>query len=376
MKLFFDESGQTGCVIPNKSGELYRRNQRFFVLAGILCHDEADVIELSEKYKGFLLQYGVVNMELKGTEILKPENKTMLDDFIESMLDDKHMFICCYDKLFYLASMISSYLIDRKMMINEPLLYFTQQSALTRENQRIFMEFCNALEEGTSKARRAFVEYLAKYPYEKLDDDYNTYLMSARALLKEYGMDEEMPDFPLPKGKGAYLNDKITHLINLNALGETLLSLRVKYGISKDDMDICHDHIIEFEDEFIDSLKDEHFRFADSKDELLIQYADNVASVFRRLYSETTEVFGARRQWDAKNQYYPKKLAEVMNRVTECNIKFVTAISDWVLPIAVTALFDEKTPETAYNDKDFFTLFMNIREQVLMNIASVNYAVE
>lgn len=373
MKVYFDESGQTGCVLPNKKGELYRKNQRFFVLAGIICNDENDEIYLKNKYIHFLEKYKLEEKELKGTEILRPENSEMLNYFIENLLDDKHIFICCYDKIFYLASMISDYLLGRETMIDNPVLYFTQQSALTRENPVIFFEFCKALELGTSKARRDFVNYLVDYPYEKFDVETNAYLMSAVAMLKVYSENEEMPEFPLPKRKGAYLNDNITHLINLNALGETLLAFKIMYDISENELEICHDHIIEFENEFYDTLKDANLRFADSKDEILLQYADNVASVFRRVYTETTELFGSGKQWDTKNRYYPKKLSEIMNKVTERKIKFVTAISDWVLPIAVAIQFDDKTPEEKYNDKAFMSLFMYIKERILENIAIADY---
>lgn len=195
-------------------------------------------------------------------------------------------------------------------------------------------------------------------------------------MLMVYKEDEEMPDFPLPKRKGVYLNDNITHLINLNALGETLLSLRMIYHVSKNRMEVYHDHIIEFEAEFHDTLKEVPLKFVDSKDEILIQYADNVASVFRRIYSETVDIFGAGKQWENDKQYFPKMLSNVMKKVTERNIKFVTAISDWVLPIAVAVQFDDKTPQSAYNNKDFMTLFMMIREKVLENIAVMDYDVE
>ena len=75
MKLYFDESGQTGCVLPNRNGELYRKNQRFFVLAGIVCQNDENVIDLTNRYRAFLKKYGVADRELKGTDILKPENK-------------------------------------------------------------------------------------------------------------------------------------------------------------------------------------------------------------------------------------------------------------------------------------------------------------
>ena len=188
--------------------------------------------------------------------------------------------------------------------------------------------------------------------------------------------DDKFPDFPLPKGKGAYVNDNITHLINLNALGETLLALEMIYDVSESEIEICHDHIIEFETEFIDTLRNANIRFEDSKKEILLQYADNVASVFRRAYTETVDVFGAGEQWNEDKQYYPKKLSGIMKKLTERNIKFVTTISDWVLPMAVAIQFDSKTPTESYNNEAFSELFSIIRAKVLRNIASMDYDID
>lgn len=75
MKVYFDESGQTGCILPNRKGDFYNEKQRFFVLGGIICKNEADEILLCKKYKTFLNKYGITG-ELKGSDIMK--KKTML----------------------------------------------------------------------------------------------------------------------------------------------------------------------------------------------------------------------------------------------------------------------------------------------------------
>ena len=52
MKIYFDESGNSGCIIPNKNGDLYNDEQRHFVLAGIICRDKEEEAELTERYGG------------------------------------------------------------------------------------------------------------------------------------------------------------------------------------------------------------------------------------------------------------------------------------------------------------------------------------
>ena len=37
MKIYFDESGNTGCIIPNKNGALYNDEQRISIKMGLLA---------------------------------------------------------------------------------------------------------------------------------------------------------------------------------------------------------------------------------------------------------------------------------------------------------------------------------------------------
>lgn len=89
---------------------------------------------------------------------------------------------------------------------------------------------------------------------------------------------------------GCYQDEKITNLINLNVLGESLLALKVMHPSEANNISIVHDHIRKCENEFIGTLKssnpDVTLSFADSKDELLIQYADNIASIYRKAFSK------------------------------------------------------------------------------------------
>ena len=46
MKLFFDESGYSGCIMPNKNGQLFNDGQRHFVLGSVFVADKEDEIEM------------------------------------------------------------------------------------------------------------------------------------------------------------------------------------------------------------------------------------------------------------------------------------------------------------------------------------------
>lgn len=85
MKLFFDESGYSGCVMPNKNGSLYNDGQRHFVLGGVFVKDENDEHELLQKYCAFKNQFGFEG-EVKGSDLMKRENNRALEFFITNIL--------------------------------------------------------------------------------------------------------------------------------------------------------------------------------------------------------------------------------------------------------------------------------------------------
>lgn len=131
MKLFFDESGQTGCIIPNKKGLLFDNKQRYFVLGGILCKNTDDEAMMRQHYFSFLRKHGIKG-ELKGSDMMTRENNAILNDFIDTMLDNEHFYICCYDKIFYLATLINSYFFPRQLMFDDPLAKSASCSAFSR----------------------------------------------------------------------------------------------------------------------------------------------------------------------------------------------------------------------------------------------------
>ena len=376
MKVFFDESGQTGCVLQNKKGDLYSDNQRFFVLAGVICRDQQTEDLLRKRYQDFLNHFGISAEEFKGTDILTKANNDKLKYFVENLIDDENFYVCCYDKIFYLATMLNMYFLGRDTMISNPLEYYQFASALSREKDDLFKEFCKTIENNNSKTRRKFVEYIVNYPFQKIDEPLNVYLMSAKAMLKVYDETDDFPQFPLHLG--CYLNNEITNLINLNALGETLLSIKVKNNLTDIDLMVFHDRIKEFETEFSDTIGASNSQlslsFIDSKDDLLIQYADNVASVFRKAFTETTRIFLENKQWEKESEWFPTLLADVMRKLSSVNVKFVTAISDWVLPICVEQIFTESS-QIGRNQVEFMSLFYYIKEQVLETIAKADYSV-
>ena len=87
MKLFFDESGYSGCIMPNKNGQLFNDGQRHFVLGSVFVADKEDEIEILNKYRQFKNRFGFIG-EIKGSELMTQRNNEALKYFITNVLDD------------------------------------------------------------------------------------------------------------------------------------------------------------------------------------------------------------------------------------------------------------------------------------------------
>lgn len=369
MQIYFDESGNTGCVIPNKKKQFYGEGQRHFVLGGVIAYSDEDKNELEQRYTEFKAKNNITN-EKKGSDLLTKDNNALLLDFID-LLDDKHFYICVYDKIFYLASIISTYFMGVAMRNQDPLTFYTQTSALALEDMSFFQTFCDVLKENTEGARKKFLDYVIGFDYKHIAPHMNCYVEFAK-LMKEH---DDYDEFPLPYG--CYLNANITHLINLTALGESLLMIKVNNENEFNNAKVHHDKIHEFENEYKDSLGqyDIDLDFVDSQESLLIQLADNIASVFRKAFSKTVELFRSGKQWERGNEFFPTLLSKLIKKLSFNRIKFDTQICDMALSFCINQLFDENFPVDQRNNLTFVQMFAHYKSQVLAMIANTNYDV-
>lgn len=372
MKIYFDESGNTGCVMPNRNGDLFT-DQRHFVLCGIIAHDNDDEELLTERYEKFKRKFQITG-ELKGSDLLKKENNHILEYFVENLIDYEHFRVCCYDKKFYLATLISLYFMEEKIRQNDPLTFYTQASYLALEDVGLFHKFCHSIRKNTDIARKNFVEYITEYDFKHIAPSQNHYAVSAKAMLAVF-LDEPLPEFPLPYG--SYLKRETTHMVNLTALGETLLSIKADNEQEFHHVQIIHDHIKEFEADFIDTLKDipaVQISFVDSENELLIQYADNVASVFRKAFSQTVLTFSRKEEWEEENKWFPTLLAKLLDNLSRNNVKFVTPISDWALAYCVQDMFRDQFLKEHRINVVFNGYYLKYQANILKNIAETDYS--
>ena len=367
MKLFFDESGYTGCIMPNRKGQLYNDGQRHFVLGGVFVNSDTDETQLLEKYHTFKQNFGFGG-EIKGSSLMTQENNEALDYFINQILDDNHFFICNYDKIFYLATLISIYIFGWEFRKYHTLEFYQYASALSGENEDLFLEYCSTVYCNTEDAKVGFLHYLINYPFEKLErNNSNPYIYFAKSKLINKSYDE------LPLVRDSYSCRNTVHLINMTALGEILLSLKYIHHINIEDMSIYHDDLKGYEEEYRQSFSECNIEieFIDSRENELIQLADNACSIYRKCFEKSFEAFQKGTQWTS-NVWFSENYSRIIRKVGMQNIKMVTPIADWALPYAAADTFGTDH-NTFMKYKDHFPeIFYRHKYRILREISSIN----
>ena len=97
---------------------------------------------------------------------------------------------------------IDLYILGRPFQEKEPLLFYKYVSALSCEKDELFLHYCEAVAHNTEESKKAFLEYICSFPYEKLDrNSNNPYILFATKMLQDLFYD----DFPLVCGYRHYL---------------------------------------------------------------------------------------------------------------------------------------------------------------------------
>lgn len=152
---------------------------------------------------------------------------------------------------------------------------------------------------------------------------------------------------------GWYDDERITNLINLNALGELIEFVNI--GSEFKDITYIHDHIKEFESTISSELKNSEIiiRFEDSSQNEFLQMADNLVSITNHAFSKMKKHFANKEEWLDSSEWDMKlveKLFSIINKNT--NIKFTVPLADWAATLCVCEMFSNTYPKE--NRKNLF----------------------
>jgi len=367
MKVVFDESGNTGCVVINKN-RLNFSTQPNFAICGIVLPTEKDERLLTLKYRQFQTRHNLQG-EIKGSDLMKKENNQLLVDFIENVLDNSHFRFNIYSKKFYLASLLCMGIMGQEFMSQFPAEFYNEVSTLALEEDNFFMEYCTFSKTVNVDSLRTFLKYIIEYEYNHFQQTEMVLIMFSQKILDEGREERFLNDFMT---FGWYDNKKLSNVVNLNALGELIVVLKEEFPeLKNDNIILIHDKILEFEQTISSELTQSgvSISFEDSKENIFIQIADNAVSVINKVYGLMINAFSNRTEWKPESLWI-MELASLLFQKLDNNIKFTVPIPNWAVALCIRDMYAPDFPDYWRNNINFNPRYENYLKTIFSDLIS------
>lgn len=346
MKIYFDESGQSGCVLTKKE-LLNFQKQPTFALGALVIPSDKHERALCRRYLNFLEKFDIKE-ELKGSDLLTRRMNPQLSYFLNSFFNDKYLFVILYDKHFYLATLLLLGLIGREYQQTMPLHFYDQATFLAYQDDVFFVKYLQYIEAPSPDAFKQYLAYLINYDYRMLNVKENVVIEAAQKILE----DDPALFYDNFMSFGWYENPEQTNVINLNALAELIYTIKDTLNARNEEIQYIHDNMEEFEDTFKSELQDYGIQisFADSKAVIPLQIIDNIVSITRHAYDKMIEHIKAKEQWQDNAEWDMKLFSRVIRKLSVLRVNFTIPISDWSAALCMSEMFAPQYPKKLRNN--------------------------
>ncbi len=367
MKIYFDESGQTGCVLL-KNDMLNFVNQPVFALAAVIVKDNNDEKLLLDKYKKFKEKFKICG-EIKGSELTTRDRNKELNYFLKNILDSEHFAVNFYDKKFYLATLLELALIGREFQRAYTIQFYHIASQLSFEDDDFFVEYCKYVKNPSSERFHKYLVYLKNYDYKYVTAEYNGIKLTAQAILDGENEDLFYDDFLT---FGWYENDKIANLINLNALSELISFVKIDTAVPNSEIMYVHDKIDTFESTMRSELLQLgiNILFPHENEPELLQLADNIASIYCHAYVKMKTLFSQKKEWAENSEWDMSLVSQLLSKIKHENIKFTVPIPDWAAALCIEDMYSPGYPKKMRKNIFFNPMYQQKQYEIEMHIAA------
>lgn len=369
MKIYFDESGQTGCVLQ-KDDLLNFQQQPTFAIGAVVANSKKAEQKLIDKYISFKQKYNIKG-EFKGKDLLTRARNEELEYILKNIFDRYHFFVLLYDKRFYISTLLLISLLGVEYQHLMPEHFYTQATFLSQQEDDFFVEYLKFIQNPSVENLSVYLKFLLDYNYKNNELPQNAVVEMAERIIEEKSEDKWLEDFMT---FGWYDNPKVTNFINLTALSELIFFIKARINESNEEIIYIHDHIDEFEDTLHDELKEYGIDviFKDSNQEVLLQIVDNVVSVLRHAYDKGIKHIRKKEQWDKENEWDMKLLSRAIRKISHSNISFTVPMSDWSAAICTETMFSPKYPKKYRNNFHFNYYYQQNYLYIFDSIVSSN----
>lgn len=363
VKIYFDESRNTG-EISLSATKLNYSEQRYFILVGFI--DDQRITNEYLKFKNKYISKMYPNLEqneIKGTDLLKRQNNEILDEFITDFIKGDNLLITIYDKKYFVVTSLIVWLFGSPFKDKEPIQFYTFCEFLIKVDETFLGNFINTINYKSSKNIKMFLEYIVNYSYDecitidiekKFKMDFITMVKYFHDLGEEYYalLKEDI----ISEGVKIKRRNR-NNIVNLTALGETLLLYKVNSKTNSKVIEIYHDEIEIIQDYIKHYFNDTKIEFVKSHDSLQIQLADNVSSIVGKFINSILPVnsdINLREALTNENIWIRKRLSKIFEKVNNNNIKMVVHLRE-------QAFLKTYTKNTTNN-------FINFKRNLLENL--------
>lgn len=369
MKIYFDESGQSGCVLQKEDLLNFQKQPTFAVGAVVVPTKQTDK-SLVDKYNHFKEIFGIVG-EIKGSDLLTKAWNDELEYYIKNILNRYHFFVLIYDKRFYISTLLLLSLIGFEYQHTLPEHFYQQATMLSYQKDDFFIRYLKYIENPGVEEFSKYLKYLIDYEYIFDEGLENAIVTMAKRIIAEGIEDKCYDDFLT---FGWYDNPKITNLINLTALSELIYFIKSQIDISNEEIVYVHDHIKEFEYTIQTELRNHGIdvAFADSKNEIMLQIVDNAVSIFRHAYDKGIAHIRVKEAWESQSEWDMKLLSRIIRKLSSKHISFTVPLSDWAAALCTEIMFSPKYPKKFRNNIHFNHYYQDNLIRIYYSIMSAN----
>ncbi len=337
MDIYFDESRNTG-EIGISGSRINYFEQRYFLLVGYI--DDSKITKEYEEFKNKYISsiYPDSNeTEIKGSDLLTRANNKILDDFIEKFISKDNLLITIYDKKFFLVTNILVWLLGIPFKDKEPISFYKYCEFLIKVDDQFILNFIYTSNNKSLENIDKFLEYIISYDFKEcistpFEAEIRKELVEIINAFRSKGTeyidllyDDVILESVMLQGKNR------NNIVNLTALGETILLLKIARDISNKEINILHDNIELIENYIKHYFKEIPVNFLDSKNHLQIQLADNVSSIVGKFINNILPVLSDKNLMSALGNdklWIRKRLSRIFNSVNQKNIKMVVSLRE------------------------------------------------
>lgn len=371
MKIFFDESGQTGCVVKKNDLLNFEKSPTFALGAVVVKTEEEE--EIINKYLKFKKIFNI-NGEIKGTDLLTKNNNDKLEYFLENLLDDVHFYINIYDKRFYLSTLILFSFTGFECFKSMKLDIYAQASILALQDDDFFIEYLNYIDKPSLETFSDYLLFIINYDYGYFKDINGNEIENAIKIFAKKIKDDSSEEYFWKDFMtyGWYKNDKVTNFINLNCLCELVYFIKSEIKKPIKEIRFIHDNIPEFEDTIQDemSMYNCDIDFKNSNEEILLQLADNIVSIFRHAYDKGVFINKNKEMWSDESTWDLELLSKLQQIISTNHIKYTVPIHDWAATLSIKDMFASDYPKDFKNNFHFNLCYVNYLGQITYELAS------